>query len=166
MSTLRTDFIQTSQQAAAIPLTELQQRVIKTYRNTYRGGSWEASDTYQWLVAGFHDYTPASAASRIRFSLNLSYAHTDGHAIAHCIFFANGVERGRHSIAGQSPEHRHLYIWDVASWGTTLGRIGYQVRRYGGSNRPRFHGTHHWDGVGSNQNAQSEIVIEEYLPIS
>lgn len=166
MSIVRADSIRTSQEAAPIPLTELQQRVIKTYRNSYRGGSWEASDAYQWLPAGYHDYTPASASSRIRFSLNLSYAHTDGHAIAHCIFYANGVEQGKHSIAGQSPEHRHLYVWDVPSWGLTEGRIGYQVRRYGGSNRPRFHGTHHWNGAGSNQNAQSEIVIEEYIPIS
>ena len=165
MSTLRVDNLQAGSREQLVPLTELKQRVIKTYRNQYRSGSWDPSDAYQWLPAGFHDYTPASASSRIRFSIAISYAHSSGHAIAHMIFYANGVEQGRHCISGQSPEHRHLYVWDVASWGTSSGRIGYQVRRYGGSNVPRFHGTHHWNGAGSNQAAQTEIVIEEYLPL-
>lgn len=166
MSTVRVDELKTPFQSTAIPISELTQRVIKTYRNVYTGGSWEPSDSYQWAPACFVDYTPASASSRIRFSINISFAHSNGHAISHCIFYADNVEIGKHSISGQSPEHRHLYVWDVASWGTSQSRIGYQIRRYGGSNRPRFHGTTHWNGTGSDQNAQTEIVIEEYLPIS
>lgn len=166
MSTLRVDGLKTPFQNAEIPVAELTQRVIKTYRNAYTGGSWEPALTYAWAPACFADYTPASASSRIRFNINISFAHINGHAISHCIFYANNVEIGRHSISGQSPEHRYLYVWDVASWGTNQARIGYQIRGYGSSNRPRFHGTHHWDGGGSNQNAQTEIVIEEYLPIS
>lgn len=163
MSTLQADFIQTANRTQLVPVDELNYRVIKTYRNSYSGGSWEPTDTYQWMPASYVDYTPASATSRIRFNINIAFAHTNGHAISHCIFYANSVEIGRHSISGQSPEHRHLYIWDIASWGTSQARIGYQVRRYGGSNRPRFHGTHHWNGSGSNQNAQTEIVLEEYV---
>jgi hypothetical protein len=166
MSTIRVDNLQAGSRENLVPLGELRQRVLKTYRESYRGGSWAPANTYSWMPASFVDYTPISASSRIRFSLALSYAHTNGHAILHCIFFANGIEQGRHSISGQSPEHRHLYVWDVASWGTSSGRIGYQSRQYGTSNQPRIHGTHHWDGVGSNQAAQSEIVLEEYLPIS
>jgi hypothetical protein len=57
-------------------------------------------------------------------------------------------------------------VWDVASWGGSLARIGYQARRYGGSNIPRVHGTHHWEGAGSNQNANTQIYIDEYFPMS
>ena len=165
MSTLITDVIKAGPLNDEVPIVELQQRVIKTFRNTYRAGSWAPSNTYQWMPASFADYTPASASSRIRFSLSLSYAHTNGHSILHCIFLANNIEQGRHSISGQSPEWRHLYVWDVPSWGTTEARIGYQARQYGTGNQPRVHGTHHWNGTGSNQAAQTEIVIEEYLPI-
>lgn len=166
MSTLKVDNLQAGSRENLVPLTELRQRVIKTYRNSYRSGSTTpASGSYNWLPAAYADYVPASASSRIRFSINLTFSHTNGHAISHMIFYANGVEQGRHTIAGQSPEHRHLYVWDFASWGTTSGRIGYQVRNYGTSNQGRFNGTHHWDGGGSDQAAQTEIVIEEYFPI-
>jgi hypothetical protein len=57
-------------------------------------------------------------------------------------------------------------VWDVASWGGSLARIGYQARRYGGSNIPRVHGTHHWEGAASNQNANTQIYIDEYFPMS
>ena len=165
MSTLRVDNIQAGSRENLIPVSELRQRVIKTYRNQYRSGSWTPGTSYAWMPAGFADYTPASASSRIRFSISISFAHSNGHAISHCIFYANGVEQGRHTIAGQSPEHRHLYVWDFASWGTSNGRIGYQIRNYGTGNQGRFNGTHHWDGGGSDQAAQTEIVIEEYFPI-
>lgn len=165
MSIVKVDNIQEASREYLIPVAELKQQVIKTYRNSYRGGSWDPTDAYQWLPAAYVDYTPASASSRIRFNIAISYGHTSGHGISHCIFYANNVEVGRHCITGQSPEHRHLYVWDIASWGTTSGRIGYQVRRYGSGNIGRFHGTQHWDGVTSNQAAQTEIVLEEYLPI-
>jgi hypothetical protein len=164
MSTLKVNNIKNSD--VILPVDELTCRVLKTYRNVYNGGSWDPTDTYAWLPSGYVDYTPVSASSRIRFNINISFAHTSGHAISHCVFYANNVEIGKHCISGQSPEHRHLYTWDVQSWGTTEARIGYQVRRYGGSNIPRFHGTFYWDGGGSNQNAQTEILLEEYLPLS
>jgi hypothetical protein len=166
MSTLRVDNLQAGSRENLVPLSELRHRVIKTFRNSYRGGSWTPSFAYQWAPALFVDYTPASASSRIRFSTSISFAHTNGVAIAHCIFFANNVEQGRHTIAGQSPEHRHMYVWDCPSWGTSNARIGYQIRNYGSSNVARFHSTHHWDGSGSDQAAQTEIVIEEYFAIS
>lgn len=168
MSTLKVDNLTTGKRTEPelVPVTQIKQRVIKTLRYTYRSGSTTpASGVYNWLPAGYADYTPARSDTRIRFNINMSYAHSNGHSISHLIFYANGVERGRHSISGQSPEHRHLYVWDVPSWGTASGRIGYQVRNYGVSNQGRFNGTHHWDGVGSDQAAQTEIVIEEYLPI-
>jgi hypothetical protein len=166
MSTVRVNNIKAGPNTEVIPTIELTQRVVKTFRQTYAGGSWLPTTAYQWLPAGFVDYVPARSDTRIRFSINISYAHNEGHGISHCIFFANGVEQGRHSISGQSPEHRHLYVWDVASWGITSGRIGYQVRAYGTSNRGRFHSTFYWNGAASNQAAQSEIVLEEYTPVS
>lgn len=165
MSTLRVNNLSSGPSPYDIPLGELEYRIIKDYRTQYSGGSWEPSDTYQWVPNAYVDYTPASPDSRIRFTINLSYAHTSGTPIMHCVFYANSVEIGRHNISGQSPEWRHCYVWDVASWGGSLARIGYQARRYGGSNIPRVHGTHHWEGAGSNQNAHTQIYIDEYIPM-
>lgn len=165
MSTLRVNNLSVGPEQMLIPTGELEYRVIKDYRTQYAGGSWEPNDTYQWIPNAWVDYTPSSPNSRIRFTINLSFAHNSGHAIMHCIFYANSVEIGRHNIAGQSPEHRHTYVWDVASWGGSLARIGYQARRYGGSNIPRVHGTTHWEGGGSNQNANTQIYIDEYFPM-
>jgi hypothetical protein len=166
MTTLRVDNLQHQNREYLLPLSQLAQRVVKEYRQTYQNGSWEPSDTYAWAPGLWVDYQPSSASTRIRCSMTFNFAHVDGHAISSCIFYSNGsTEEGRHSIAGQSPEYRHLYVWEFNSWGTTRARIGYQIRRHGGSNRPRFFGTHHWDGVGSNQTGTSQINIEEYLPI-
>lgn len=150
---------------AVLPVTELRHMTLKTFRSTYRGGAWLPSTSYSWMPNGFVDYTPASGSSKIRFSLQLSYAFYNAHCITHNIFYANGVEQGRHSISGYHQEHRHLYVWQVNSWGTFNARIGYQSRTYGGSNQGWFHTTGYWDGVGSNQLAESEIYIEEFLPI-
>lgn len=167
MSTVRADNLQAVTSEVTLPLTELRQRVIKDFRSRYTGGSYIPGDAYAWALGMFQDYAPASASSRIRTTISFSYSHENGHAISHWIFYANGTEIGRHSIAGQSPEHRHTYVWDFASWGTSTGRIGYQVRRYNGSQQPRIHATHHWDGGGSNQSslAVGEMTIEEYFPI-
>ena len=165
MSTVRADNLQAVNTDYTIPLSELRQRVIKDYRTTYNSGSWEPTTTYGWAPGLFYDYTPASASSRIRVSIGLGYGHSSGHSICHCIFYANGVEINRHCISGQSPEHRHTYIFDFASWGTTSGRIGYQMRAYGTSNQPRVHGTYYWNGAGSNQNVMSHFIIEEYFAI-
>jgi hypothetical protein len=166
MSRIKVNNISPGADQSLVSLGEMQVRIVKDYRFQYSGGSWEPSDSYQWIPNAYVDYTPLLTDSRIRFTINLSFAHTSGHAIMHCIFYANSVEIGRHNIAGQSPEHRHCYVWDVASWGGSLARIGYQARRYGGSNIPRVHGTHHWDGAGSNQNAHTQIYIDEYVPMT
>lgn len=166
MTTLKVDNIQAQNSGYLLPLTQLAQRTIKEYRQTYQNGSWDPSDAYAWAPGLWVDYQPASASSRIRCTWNIAFAHTNGHAIAHCIFYSNNsTEQGRHTIAGQSPEHKHAYVWEFDSWGTTRARIGYQIRRYGGSNIPRFHGTHHWDGSGSNQVSTSQIYIEEYYSL-
>ena len=166
MSTVRVDEIRSAYQEDPIAISDLKYRVIKTYRNIYTGGRWDASDSYAWMPGAYVDYTPASGSSRIRFLYSHAMGHINGHAIGHWIMYRNGTELGRHSVSGQSPEHRHQYIWDMASWGTTSGRIGYQVRRYGGSNRPSFNTNHHWNGSGSQyQNCYGQLVLEEYFPI-
>ena len=124
MSTLRVNNISSGSDEYTYPLSELKQRTLRTVRDRYYLGSWTPGTTYSWMPGGYLDFTPESASSRIRFSISLAMGHVNGHAISHNIFYANGTEIGRHSISGQSPEHRHTYIWDFASWGTTNGRIG------------------------------------------
>lgn len=165
MSTLVIDGFKSSNQNEIIPFEELGQRVIKTFRSTFTGGPSTLSTSYNWVPGCFTDYTPESDSSIIRFSINLSTSWRDSHAIGHFIFYANGDEQGRHNIAGQYIEQRHLHLWDVPSWGTSQGRIGYQARTYGTGNELRVNSTQYWNGGGTDQAAQTELVIEEYLPI-
>lgn len=166
MSTVIVDQLQCDFEQPQVPLTELGHRIIKNYRATYTGGQWNANTTYNWVPGMYYDYTPESASSRIRVYCHLSYARMSGaaHGISHWIFYANGVEKGRHSISGNHLEDNSCYTWDVASWGTSSGRIGYQMRSYGDDNHEvRPYTTAYWDGGGSNQNSYGQFVVEEYL---
>ena len=167
MSTVIIDQLQFDPEQPQVPLTELGHRIIRNYRATYTGGQWNPDTNYNWVPGMFYDYTPESASSRIRVYCHLSYARNSGaaHGISHWIFYANGVERGRHSVSGNHLEDHSCYTWDFASWGTTSGRIGYQMRAYGNDNHEvRPHCTQYWDGGGSVQNSYSQFIIEEYLP--
>lgn len=167
MSTVITNDIQCDYEQPIVPLTELGHRIIKNYRATYTGGQWNPNTTYNWVPGMYTDYAPASSSSRIRVYVQMSYARNSGaaHGISHWIFYANGVERGRHSVSGNHLEDRSCYVWDFPSWGTTTGTIGYQMRAYADDNHEvRPHCTQYWDGGGSVQNCYSQLVIEEYLP--
>ena len=130
MSTIIVDNLTVDETRTQIPLTELSHRVIKSYRQTYNGGQWNPTTTYQWIPGMFFDYTPASASSRIRTYCHIPYSRNSGNAlgISHWVFYANSVEIGRHSISGNHLEDMSTYIWDFTSWGTSTGRIGYQNR--------------------------------------
>jgi hypothetical protein len=165
MSTLRVNEIKSSDTSQPIALNELGYRVIKNYRQNYTGGQWNPDTNYNWVPGMFFDYTPASASSRIRVYCNISYVGLNAaHGISHWIFYANGVERGRHSISGNHLEDNACYTWDFPSWGITAGRIGYQMRSYANDNNEvRPYTTRYWDGTGSQQNCIGQFIIEEYI---
>jgi hypothetical protein len=167
MSTLITNFLSFDPDREPIPLTELGHRVVKEARATYDGGQWNPDTTYNWVPGMFNDYTPLLAGSRIRMTCMIPYAGnaSSAHAISHWIFYANGVEQGRHGVSGEHIEDQRTYVWDVASWGTSAGRIGYQMRAYANDNHEtRPFATRYWDGGGSTQNCRGQWVIQEYLP--
>lgn len=167
MSTIIVDDLYCDPHLAPVPLTQLGHRVIKNYRANYDGGQWNPNTTYNWVPGLNVSYTPLRSDSRIRVWCHMSYARNSGaaHAISHWIFYANGTERGRHSISGQHLEDNSVYVWDFASWGTSAGQVGYQSRSYGDDNHEvRPHCTQYWDGGGSVQTCRSQLVIEEYLP--
>lgn len=155
------------QATKGMPVYELRHMIVKTARQTYQAGAWTPSNTYAWMPGGFIDYLPSRSDTQIRFSLNLSWGFGTPHNISHNIFYAAGTERGRHSISGNYSEGRHLYIWQVASWGAgNTQRIGYQTRAYAaGSHNTLYNTTGYHNGAGGNYPAQTEIYIEEILVI-
>jgi hypothetical protein len=167
MSTLITDRILLDPRTdlAPTPLTELGYRVVKQTRANYDGGQWNPDTNYNWVPGMFNDYTPLLANSRIRMTLMIPYVGLNAaHGISHWIFYANGVEQGRHGVSGEHVEDQRTYVWDVASWGTSSARIGYQMRAYANDNHEiRPYTTRYWDGGGSQQNCRGQYVIEEYL---
>jgi hypothetical protein len=165
MSTVIVNELQADEFRPPIPLTELGYRVVKNYRASYTGGAWNPDTNYNWVPGMHFDYTPELSNSRIRVYCTIPYAAVNiAHAISHWIFYANGAEQGRHSVSGNHIEDNSLYTWDFPSWGTTSGRIGYQLRSYtNDSNEVRLFTTRYWDGAGSGQNCRGNFTIEEYL---
>lgn len=165
MSTVIVDNLATDEDGRNIPLTELGYRVIKSYRAVYTGGSWNNSTGYNWVPGMYYDYTPLRSDSRLRVYCSIPYAGVNSaHAISHWVFYRNGTEIGRHSISGQHLEDNNTYTWDMASWGTSSGRVGYQMRVYSNDNNEvRPYTTRYWNGGGSNQNPRGQYVIYEYL---
>jgi hypothetical protein len=166
MSTVIVNELQCDIHQAPVPLTELGHRVIKNFRQNYDSGAWNPDTTYNWVPGQFSDYTPLLASSRIRTHCHIPYVGLNAaHGISHWIFFANGVEQGRHNISGNHLEDMSVYIWDFPSWGVSSGRIGYQMRSYtNDSNEVRPYTTRYWDGTGSSQVCRGQLIIEEYLP--
>lgn len=166
MSTIRADKIQVGYGQEDIPLEELTCRVVKSEYIIDTPGAFTPGTSYTWITGLFRDYTPLLSNTRIRMNLRFGYAFLDNHAITHMIFYANGIEQGRHNISGLYIEHRHTYMWEVGSWGAGINaRIGYQARAYSTGNECRFHSTRHWDGTGTLQNTTYEIRIDEYIPL-
>lgn len=165
MSTIIVDTLYSDKHDITIPVTEIGHRVIKTYRADYTAGTWNPSTAYNWVPGMYYDYTPASASSRIKVSCYIPYYGINAaHAISHWIFYANGVEQGRHSLSGNHLEDFASFTWDFPSWGTSAGRVGYQQRSYAEDNHEtRVYGTRYWEGGGSVQNAYGQFTIEEYL---
>jgi len=166
MSTIITDQLQYDYDKPLVPITELGHRVIKSFRQNYDGGLWNPDTNYNWVPGMYTSYTPLSSSSRIRVYCHLPYARNSGssHAISNWIFYANGVERGRHSVSGNHLEDMSCYVWDMASWGTIEATIGYQMRAHANDNHEvRPYTTQYWDGGGSTQTCRGQFVIEEYL---
>ena len=167
MSTVIVDNLSSDEMVGSdnIPLTELGYRVIKEYTSIYTSGQWNPNNSYAWMPGMYVDYTPLSSSSRIRVYCSVPGAGVNSaHAISHWIFYRNGTELGRHSVSGQHFEDNNTYTWDMASWGTTSGRIGYQMRSYANDNHEvRLYRTRYWNGGGSNQNCRGQFVLYEYL---
>ena len=165
MSTLITNSLQLDSDRPPVPLSELGYRIIKDFRQRHTAGEWNPNDTFNWVPGMFNDYTPLREDSRIRVYCTIPQASRNAaHAIAHWIFFANGVEIGRHNVSGNHYEDNCQYTWDFESWGTTQGRIGYQMRSYANdNNEQRVYSSRYWDGSGSAQNFFGHFQIEEYI---
>lgn len=166
MGTLTIDAISNVAGSFIIPVDELVPRVIQRYENTYTGGEWNPDNTSNWAPGGFVDFTPRSAVSRINFIWRVPHAWVAAsHAISHWRFFVNGILYYWHSQSGVHIEDGCVIQWDVPSWGTSSGRIGYQVRSYANDNHEtRLYTTYYWDGTGrSAQNSRGQLIVEEYL---
>jgi hypothetical protein len=166
MSTLIVDNIICDPHLEQVPLTQLGYRIIRISRQNYDGGLWNANTTYNWVPGMNMTYTPARSDTRIRVWCHMPYGRNSGsaHGISHWIFYANGVERGRHSISGQHIEDMSVYVWDMASWGTSAAQLGYQSRSYADDNHEvRPYTTNYFDGGGSTQTCRGQMIVEEYL---
>lgn len=166
MGILTTKTFSSSNGDIEIPVKELEIRVIQRYENTYTGGSWNSGTGYSWVPGGFVDFTPERADSRICFIYRVPvYRPAANHGISHWRFYVDGVEYFYHSTSMTYYEDGATHKWDVPSWGTNTGRIGYQMRQYG-NNQIRPYGTTYWNGTSSTQNAFGQLIVEEYVQTS
>jgi len=154
-----------SLQHYTIPVSELNARCIQRYSADYTGGDWNPSNSYAWLPGAFVDFTPQRADSRLFFWARIPRAWVNAsHAISHWKFYVNGILTFMHSESGNHLEEGNTFKWTVPSWGTSNGRIGYQMRSYSQNNHTvRAYSTNYWNGTGSRQNAFGYLLVEEWL---
>ena len=169
MGKLTTNTISNVSGTVTVPVRELESRIIQRYVQDYSGGEWNPDNTSNWAPGSFVDFTPRRADSRISYSWRVPHAWVAAsHAISHWRFFVNGNIYFWHSVSGVHIEDGCTIKWDVPSWGTTAGRIGYQVRSYSNDNHEvRLYTTYYWNGTGrSAQNARGQLIVEEYAGVS
>lgn len=147
-----------------VPVKELAPRIIKRYENTYTSGAWNPNNSFNWAPGSYVDFTPLRADSRISYMWRAPhYWSNTGHAISHWRFYVNGQIYYYHSVSGTYIEDGNVIKWDVPSWGTSSGRIGYTIRSYANDNHEvRLYGTRYWNGGGSTQNSYGQLIVEEY----
>jgi len=165
MGTLTTSYIASNTGSLVIPVRELATRCIQRYHNQYTSGEWNPDATSNWAPGGYVDFTPLRADSRIVFTWRVPTAWSNAsHSITHWRFYVNGVLYYRHGHGGTHVEDGNTLRWDVPSWGTGSGRIGYQVRSYANDNHEtRLYTTYYWNGTGrSAQNAYGQLIVEEW----
>ena len=166
MPSLSTEYLRNVAGSVTIPVKELETRVVQYFQQEYTGGEWNPDNDYNWIPGMFRDFTPRRADSRIRFTARIPFAWVAAsHVISHWYFWANGVLYWYWSESGTHIENGKSYQFEVPSWGTTSGRIGFQHRSYSNDNHEmRLFTTYYWDGGGrSVQNARGHMLIEEIV---
>lgn len=169
MGTLTTASLTPTGGSPVVPIRELTPRIIQHFRQDYTAGEWNPDNNNNWAPGSFVDFTPRRADSRISYIWRVPVAWSNAsHAISHWRFFVNGILYAYHSTSGVHIEDGCTLKWDVPSWGTSAGRIGYQVRSYANDNHEtRLYTTYYWDGTGrSAQNARGQLIVEEYVGVS
>jgi hypothetical protein len=166
MGTFRTNSIQHSDGSLILPVYELQRRVIQQFIANYTAGEWNPDNNYTWAPGSYVDITPRRSDSRICYIWRCPHAWSNAtHAISHWTFYVNGTLFYRHGQSGVHIEDGNVIKWDVPSWGTTSGRIGYQIRSYSNDNHEtRLYCTYYWNGTGrAAQNCYGQLIVEEYV---
>jgi len=169
MGVLTTKSLQPVSGANAYPVIELVNRVVQRYENSYTSGMWNPDNNYNWAPGSYVDFTPKRADSRIVYMWRVPHCRDVGssHAISHWRFYVNGAIWFYHSVSGRHIEDGCVIKWEVPSWGTSQGRIGYTIRSYSNDNHEvRLYSTDYWNGGGSNQNCKGQLIVEEIASVS
>ena len=169
MGTLTTAVLTNTANNVTVPVRELTARVIQRYVADYTGGEWNPDNNNNWVPGSWVDFTPKRSDSRISYTWRAPHAWIgQTHAISHWRFYVNGNLYFWNSTSGRHIEDGCVMKWDVPSWGTTAGRIGYQIRAYSNDNHEiRMYTTYYWDGTGrSAQNCKGQLIVEEYAGVS
>lgn len=168
MGTLTANAISTYDGSVVVPVRELSKRVIQRYLADYTGGEWNPDTNNNWAPGSYVDFTPKRADSTIHYMWRVPHAWSNAsHAISHWRFYVNGNLYFWHGVSGVHIEDGCTLKWQVPSWGTTTGRIGYQIRSYANDNHEvRLYRTYYWEGTTSTQNSYGQLIVEEYANTS
>jgi len=168
MGILTTKALSNSSGTLNIPIKELTPRIIQRHEARYTAGEWNPDNTSNWAPGSWVDFTPQRSDSRISYIWRAPHSWSNAtHAISHWRFFVNGILYYWHGVSGVHIQDGCTLKWDVPSWGTSSGRIGYQIRSYANDNHEtRLYRTIYWDGVTSVQNCIGQLIVEEYAGVS
>lgn len=163
-STVQFDTMTNLTGSFVLPVRDIRTRVIQRYITTYTSGEWNPDNTSNWVPGSWVDFAPKRADSKIIYSWRAPHAWSNaGHAISTWRFYANGLLYHVHSVSGTYIENGNTYCWEVPSWGTSTGRIGYQVRSHANDNNEvRIYRTNYWNGGGGNvATVAGQLMVEE-----
>jgi hypothetical protein len=136
-------------------------------------GQQTLSASYQTLSGSSISYVPPAGASKVVYRFNFGMRWENDHAISHHKFFIDGTEVlwARQNRSGRYPEDKISFEWTIniggvantssgrqASW-NSLKTLNVSSRWYGSGNSRNAHGTHYWDGTGSNEFVMPTLTL-------
>jgi hypothetical protein len=136
-------------------------------------GQQTLSASYQTLSGSSISYVPPAGASKVVYRFNFGMRWENDHAITHHRFLIDETEVlwARQNRSGRYPEDKISFEWTINIGGTANTSSGRQAswtspktlsvssRWYGVSNNRNAHGTHYWDGTGSNQFVMPTLTL-------
>ena len=151
--------------------TGLTLKAINT--DSYTGGVWNATSSYQWVPGCYWDYTPTYATSssdKIVIHFNFAKGAINGYGMMHGRYYEQASAGGSYTEltkaswqASDYHDTRANFTWVHSGYSDGARRFGWQMREYNSNHQAKIHSTYHFDGTSGNTFMKPIIIVWEYV---